>query len=150
MVLLSAEDDVSKTIHPRLVALGADFDYVRMFDGVEGDHMEGVYLRPFQLDRDISHLSAAVEEQGDCRLVVIDPISAYLGSVSANDNAAIRRLIASLAELATKYNLAVVAVTHLRKEDGATICRTMGSIAFVAAARRAGSSRRTQTSLAVD
>ena len=42
-----------------------------------------------------------------------------------------------LADLASSYQLAVVAVTHLRKGEGAAIYRAMGSLAFVAAARSA-------------
>jgi hypothetical protein len=42
-----------------------------------------------------------------------------------------------LQTLAAKRNLAVLAVTHLRKEEGAAMYRTMGSMAFIAAARAA-------------
>ena len=42
-----------------------------------------------------------------------------------------------LAALAQHRGLAVLAISHLRKKDGAAIYRTMGSLAFVAAARAA-------------
>ena len=135
VVLLSAEDDMSKTIRPRLEALGADCLRIEAVEGIEGHDADGTYSRPFDMSRDLAHLITAIERSGDCRLVVIDPISAYLGRVSENANAEVRSLLAPLAELAAKYNLAVVAVSHLRKEDGGAMYRTMGSMAFVAAAR---------------
>jgi putative DNA primase/helicase len=42
-----------------------------------------------------------------------------------------------LAALAQQHSVAVLAVTHLRKKEGAAIYRAMGSLAFVAAARAA-------------
>jgi putative DNA primase/helicase len=91
----------------------------------------------FDLGRDLSHLTSIVETMRDCRLVVIDPISAYLGKTGENFNAEVRALMGPLADLASRNHLAVVAVTHLRKGEGAAIYRAMGSLAFVAAARSA-------------
>jgi hypothetical protein len=52
-------------------------------------------------------------------------------------NGVVRSLLHPLAELAAKRNVAVVAVTHLRQADGTVVRRSMGSMAFVAAARTA-------------
>lgn len=136
VVLFSAEDDLATTIRPRLEALGADCARIVTLDAVEYAG-ESRAARPFELARDLEHLATVVEQLGDCRLVVVDPISAYLGRISENVNAEVRALLAPLAELAGKHNLAVLAVSHLRKEDGAVVHRTMGSMAFVAAARTA-------------
>ena len=73
----------------------------------------------------------------DCRLVIVDPISAYLGNVNEQSNSEVRGLMLPLAALAQQHNVAVLAVTHLRKKEGAAIYRAMGSLAFVAAARAA-------------
>jgi putative DNA primase/helicase len=135
VVLFSAEDDLAKTIRPRLEALGADCSRIEALEALEGRDQEGSYSRPFDMSRDLEHLTTVVERLGDCRLVVVDPISAFLGRVSENANAEVRSLLAPLAEFAAKYNLSVLAVSHLRKEDGGAIYRTMGSMAFVAAAR---------------
>lgn len=135
VLLLSAEDDEETTIRPRLDALGGDSQRIQMLDFIGGDRSDGPFARPFEIGRDLDQLTAAVEQQGDCRLVVIDPISDFLGRVSENSNVDVRRLLMPLAALAAKHRLAVVAVTHLRKEDGGAMYRTMGSMAFVAAAR---------------
>ena len=69
--------------------------------------------------------------------MVIDPISAYLGRAVENVNAEVRRIMAPLAELAERRRVAVVVVSHLRKQAGAAVHRAIGSLAFVASARTA-------------
>jgi len=68
-------------------------------------------------------------------VATIDPISAYLGAHDSHKNAEVRGLLAPLADLAARHRVAVVAVTHLRKGDGPAMYRSIGSLAFVAAAR---------------
>ncbi|GAG35008.1 unnamed protein product, partial [marine sediment metagenome] len=87
------------------------------------------------LAQDLAALEQAVGDVADCRLVVIDPISAYLGRTDSHKNAEIRGLLAPLSELAARRGVALVAVTHLRKGEGPAMYRAMGSLAFVAAAR---------------
>jgi hypothetical protein len=73
-----------------------------------------------------------------CRLVVIDPVTAYLGGVDSHKNAEIRGLLAPLGAIAERHRVAMVAVTHLNKSGGGpAIYRAMGSLAFAAAARAA-------------
>ena len=136
-MLLSAEDDLADTIRPRLEAHDADCSRIVAIRAMAGSDVEGSYRRTFELGRDLSHLTSIVEEMRNCRLVVIDPISAYLGETGENFNAEVRALMGPLADLAARHHLAVVAVTHLRKGEGAAIYRAMGSLAFVAAARSA-------------
>jgi len=69
------------------------------------------------------------------RLIVIDPISAYLGGVDSHSNAEVRSVLAPLVALAGRLGVAVLCVTHLRKSAGAAIYRAISSIAFAAAAR---------------
>jgi putative DNA primase/helicase len=137
VVLLSAEDDLADTIRPRLEAAGADCSRIVAIRAIDGSDVEGKYRRTFELGRDLAHLTSVVEQMRDCRLVVIDPISAYLGRTGENFNAEVRALMGPLADLAARFHLAVVAVTHLRKGEGAAIYRAMGSVAFVATARSA-------------
>ena len=74
----------------------------------------------------------------ECRLVTIDPVSAYLGGTDSHNNADIRALLAPLAAMASRHKVAVVAVTHLNKAQQANaLYRASGSLAFVAAARAA-------------
>lgn len=146
VVLLNAEDGVADTILPRLNAAGAilgDGDRPRVIaldaiQTVSADGRESV--RAFDLSRDLLALEEAIRQVDDCRLVVIDPVSAYLGrnARESHNNGVMRGLLAPLGAIAERHRVALVAVTHLSKAGGGpAIYRAMGSLAFAAAARAA-------------
>lgn len=139
VVLLSAEDGVADTIRPRLDAAGADVSRIVALEAVRavGDHGRES-ARAFDLSRDLPAMESAIRSVEGCRLVVIDPVTAYLGGVDSHKNAEIRGLLAPLGAIAERHRVAVVAVTHLNKSGGGpAIYRAMGSLAFAAAARAA-------------
>jgi hypothetical protein len=135
VVLLSAEDDAADTIRPRLDAHRADTQRICLLKAV---HVaEGDFCRSFDLGQDIDALRKAIDQTPGCRLVIVDPISAYLGKADSNVNTEVRRALTPLSELAAEKRVAIVAVSHLRKGDGTAVHRAIGSIGFVAAARAA-------------
>jgi hypothetical protein len=138
VILLSAEDDLADTIRPRLDAAGADVSRIHMLTMVRDveSRTGQVTRRGFSLRRDISILAAELAARPDCRLVGIDPISAYLDGTDSHTNSDVRCLMAPLAELAAKFRVAVLAISHLNKGGQASaMYRFTGSLAFVAAAR---------------
>ncbi len=75
---------------------------------------------------------------GEVAMIVIDPISAFLGGTDSRKNADIRALLHPLCKLAAGHEAAVVCVSHLNKTSGGEpLLRVTGSLAFVAAARSA-------------
>jgi len=138
VLLLSAEDSVADTIRPRLRAAGADLARVHVIDGVRtvrSDHLEAV-----KLGDHLAHLEAELRARPEIRLLIVDPISAYMGSVDSHSNADVRGVLAPLSGLADRFGVAVIAVTHMNKGTGGkAIYRATGSLAFVAAARAAWS-----------
>jgi hypothetical protein len=122
-VLLSAEDDLADTIRPRLEAHAADCDRVFVLTSVA------------DLRHDFDQLQAAINRMPNCRLIVIDPINAYVGPTDSHFHTIVRKILAPLTKFATAQRIAVLAVTHLRKHDGAAIYRATGSMGFVALAR---------------
>lgn len=138
VVLLSAEDDLADTIRPRLDAAGADVERITALQAVEHrDPGSKAMIRAAFTLADMPALAAAITRMPGCKLVIVDPISAYMGGTDSHVNTEVRAALAPLSELAAKHGVAVVAVTHLRKGEGAAIYRAMGSLAFVAAARAA-------------
>ncbi len=136
VVLLSAEDDVADTIRPRLDAAYADVQRIVLLQAICDTDFNGrAQTRAFNLAQDLEALESAIATVGDCRLVIVDPISAYLGKTDSHKNAEVRAVLSPLSELAARRGVAVVAVTHLRKGEGLAVYRAMGSLAFVAAAR---------------
>ncbi len=137
VVLMSAEDDVEDTIVPRLIAASADRSMIRAVEGIAFHDETGTPReRPLTLD-ELGHVREAIEATPDCRLLVIDPISAFLPPGNdGHNNAEVRGLLAPLARLAAETCVAVVMVSHLNKSSGGkAMYRTMGSLAFNAAAR---------------
>jgi putative DNA primase/helicase len=75
------------------------------------------------------------------RLLIIDPASAYLGSmngrsINRNHGADVRAIQSRLSAFAAQHQLAVIAISHLNKNSGGrAITRIMGSLEWVAAPR---------------
>ncbi len=136
VIMLSDEDAVADTIRPRLDAAGADCSKVHALTMVrEIDENGETTDRSFSLEKDIDRLAEVVEKLGDCALIQIDPISAYMGGTDSHNNSDVRGLLSPLSTLAEQFNVAIVVVTHLNKSSGNAIYRSIGSIAFTAAAR---------------
>lgn len=139
VIFLSAEDDPSDTLAPRLSAAGADLSKSHFLKCVQTKNGHGKLLqKTFSLKTDITNLDKLLEEIKDVKLLIIDPITAYLGETDSYKNAEIRALLTPLSELAAKHNLAILAISHLNKTSSQDpLMRVSGSLAFVAAARAA-------------
>jgi putative DNA primase/helicase len=139
VILLSAEDDPGDTIRPRLDAAGADVTRVHMLESVRTLLGDGSPAdRSFDLKRDLPTLENALSVIVPAvRLVVFDPLSAFLGGANAHVNSEVRALLSPLVALAARRGIAVLGVTHLRKSAGPAIHRAIESIAFAAASRAA-------------
>jgi len=107
VVLVTPEDDPNETMAWRLRATGADlgkiFDLTTLESGA-----------PFELPGSVAPLRALIDELGDVRLVVIDPLMAAV-SRSISTNLAARRMIAPLMRMAKETGVAVVMVHHTVK-----------------------------------
>jgi hypothetical protein len=133
VVLLTAEDGLADTVRPRLDAMGAD---PRRVVAIRGVRVPGEATpAPFRLTEDVAHLETAVKQTGAV-LVVVDPVSAYLGTTDSHRDADVRGALAPLAALAERTEAAIVAALHLTKDQQRKVLyRAQGSLAFVAAAR---------------
>ena len=125
VIYQTAEDGLSDTIKPRLVAAGADCARVLVIDDTEKALTIGD-----------ERLEQAIEQTG-ARLVVLDPIQGYIGSgVDMHRANEIRPLMHRLAKLAEKYGCAIILIGHMNKNSGdKSSYRGLGSIDFQAAAR---------------
>jgi hypothetical protein len=144
-ILLSAEDDPVRTIVPRLRAAGADLDRVHILSTMLEPESRGFRRRPaarvLAAERmptasaeDLRAIERRAAALGDCRLIVFDPVSAYLGGRDAD----VRRALAPLKDMAGRLDAAVVLITHHNKQGaGGTNgkYRVFGSIAYVGVCR---------------
>ena len=120
-----AEDDIADTIKPRLLAAGADCNKIAY---IVDDNSE--------LTFEDSRIEEVLAKTG-ARLLVIDPIQAFLVQDSDMQSAArMRTALSKLADVASKYQCAVVLVGHLNKSyGGKNLYRGLGSIDIAAIAR---------------
>jgi len=85
---------------------------IRRANPVDGNVSEA----GFSLEIDLPILEALIQEVGDVRLAVIDPVSAYLGRVDSHRNAELRGLLAPLAALATYHSCYRVAINRTQSK----------------------------------
>lgn len=125
VIYQTAEDGLGDTIKPRLIKSGAD------------------QSRIFNIDEDeqpVTVLDERVEQaiiQTQAKLVIFDPIQAYLGAkVDINNAVDVRRVLGQLGRLATKHGCAIVLIGHLNKKETVnSSSRGMGSMDIRACAR---------------
>lgn len=136
VIILTTEDSPSDTIRPRLEAAGADLDKIIEVKAQEYHGNEYEYRPMYDLTRDLPVLEEAVRQIGDVQVVIIDPITAFMGGKNENSNTDVREFAAPLSEMAERYKLAVVGVSHLnKKSDVQAAYRVLGSIGWTATAR---------------
>src|SRR5262249_12349069 len=135
VILLTAEDDTNDTIIPRLKAAGADLKRVHIIKMIRAAGKK----RMFSLVTDLPLLRQKAFTVGDVKMIVIDPIAAYLGigkvdSFRATD---VRAMIGPLKEFAEELRLFILGVMHFNKKMDITnlLLRVSDSLAYTAAAR---------------
>jgi len=136
VVILSAEDAAQDTIVPRLMAAGADLSMVEIIQAVSRE--DGV--RKFSLETDIQLLEERINQLGDVLMILIDPISAYLGGkLDSHKDVAVRSAMSPVTLLAERARVAILSISHFNKSNGSgatkALHKFMGSIAFVAGPR---------------
>ena len=130
-LLVTTEDAAKTVVVPRLIAAGADLDYVHIV-GVKVDAYDDLITLP----ADLPGVEQRVIEHG-ARFLSIDPVVATLsGGIDTHKDASIRRVLAPLAQLAERRDLAVMGLIHMNKSAANDLLnRVSGSKGFVNAAR---------------
>ena len=134
VVLLAGEDGLADTVRPRLDAAGGGPPSRRRTRRGGGRRW---CRRPARTAARHRGVREAIQRVG-AKLVIIDPLSAYLGDdVDPCKDSSVRCALTPLAALAEDTDAAIVAVRH-RVKSSATpaLYEGQGSIALAAAARQ--------------
>jgi len=132
-IIATSEDDAADTIKPRLRAAGANLSKVVILDAI--DTVDG--RKPWTLD-DADELEALIEEQGDTRLIALDPVTQFLGKRDGHNTADVRGVLAPIQSLADKHHVCILMICHLNKSQGVGAGdRFNGSTAWPAVSRSA-------------
>lgn len=125
VVYQTAEDDLSDTVKPRMVAAGADCNRIAYI--VDED-------MPLTLED--TRIEKVIQET-QARLFILDPLQAYLSQDSDMFSAGrMRQQLKRLADIASKHKCAIVVIGHMNKASGEkNLYRGLGSIDIAAIAR---------------
>ena len=125
VIYQTAEDGLGDTVKPRLIEAGADLDRVLVIDDSD-----------VQLTLSDERIEKAIIEN-NARLVIIDPIQAYLGAdVDMNRANEVRPIFMRLGQVAQRTGCAILLIGHLNKAAGMqSLQRGLGSIDISAAVR---------------
>jgi hypothetical protein len=148
-LIICKEDDPGLVIKPRLAAAGADMRHVHMVVVQRSRNPDDLEVID-SLDTGTDRLERIIQDIGDVRVILIDPITNFFGKLDFNRDDQVRRLLTPLSRLAAKYEIAILNVVHMNKDTakkgsgrilgGTGIVNVGRSTLFVAAI--AGSSRR--------
>src|ERR1700738_2594341 len=116
VIILNAEDGADDTVVPRLIAAGADLNRIHIVSAVS----QGTVLRTFNLQGDLALLEQKITEIRDVALVIIDPISSYMGKTDSHKNADVRGALEPLSEMAERLQVAILSITHFSKSGTGT------------------------------
>jgi putative DNA primase/helicase len=127
VLVYSPEEDPYHTLRPRWEAQGADLS--RIYLGDFGP--SGQALTKMVLPADVRKLASMVAAFR-IRLVIIDPITAYLASGQATrDDVEVRQLLDALQAIAIQSGCAIIITRHYRKSsDGGPLDRVGGNAAW--------------------
>ena len=125
VIYQTAEDGMGDTIKPRLMEAGADLSRVMVID----DSEEALTLSDDRIEKAV--------RQNHVRLVIIDPVQAFIGvDVDMNRANEVRPVFRKLGMIAEKTGCAIVLIGHLNKSSGTqSTYRRLGSIDIMAAVR---------------
>jgi hypothetical protein len=138
-IMLNNEDDLQDTILPRFDLAGGCDLFFHPITGVQVSKDDKTHQRMLALKEDIALICAEARKLAPhLGLIVIDPITNYLGKLKMNAEEDVREALMPLVMLAQELRFNVLTVSHLNKgESQDPMSRVMGARAFVGVARSA-------------
>lgn len=126
VIYQTAEDGLGDTVKPRLVEAGADLEKVLV---IVEDEANPLTLTDERIEKAIKQTGA--------KLVIIDPIQAFIGAkVDMNRANEVRPVFRKLGDVAQRTGCAIVLIGHLNKAVGMqSAYRGLGSIDLTASVR---------------
>jgi len=131
VLILQTEDGMEDTCVKRLRWEEADQSMIHFITGTRDRQGKS---RPVDLSTDVEQVRRRMRELGNVKLIIVDPLSAYIGSSTKMDSHQDREVRLALRPLMTfieQEKVAVVGIMHLNKNQMAdVIFRISGSAAW--------------------
>jgi RecA-family ATPase len=133
VMILASEEDYDEDILPRLSAAGADINRIHF---AKQSSINGKDTWEIAIDRDWTLLREALTDHKDVRVIVIDPITSYVGNVDPNKPKEVRPFIDKLKVFAKDLNISILLIMHFSKNpDVAALHRSGGAATWTDAPR---------------
>jgi putative DNA primase/helicase len=132
VIILATEDGIADTWVPRLMAAEVDLARVHFVKMVIDDNGN---RRTFNLQSDLDALAKKIAELADVQLIIVDPITAYMGKADTKQTGDVRSIMTAVGDFAEESRVAILALTHPPKAQANAMNAFTGSLAFVAGAR---------------
>jgi len=140
VVIINQEDSPEENIKPKMLVAGADEERVSFVDNVYNDGI-GDDGRPDQdragnegitdLYKQVGVFRNLMVQHPDSVMVIVDPITAFMGDRSQNSNSEVKQLITELQKIAEETRLCIVIATHMNKSlEAAVEDKIVGSVAW--------------------
>jgi RecA-family ATPase len=114
VIIMSAEDDPEYQLKPKLLAAGADEEKIDLIKcktiGITKKR------RLINLQSDLDHIEKHIQEKGDIKLIIIDPVGYFVGDLREDNNGEVIHFLDLLKDFSKKNNIAIILNKHLRKK----------------------------------
>jgi putative DNA primase/helicase len=126
VLICTTEDDLEDTVAVRLAAAGADLSRIA--------HVKNVFDVKAVVDAATAEIRRG---RDDIKLIIMDPVTEYLGKADSYKNAEVRSAFAPLIAFGQDRHIAFLGVTHYSKmEKTSAANKISGSTGFNAVARQ--------------
>lgn len=128
VIILTAEDDFEYQVKPKLLAAGADHSKIEIIKTMKE---KTTMTRKFvDLKGHLHLLENKINEMGNVKMIIIDPISYFTGDLKDHVNVSVANFLDSLNTMAKKYHLVIILNKHFRKQaSGSNIQHAMSEVA---------------------
>ena len=135
-ILLSAEDDLERTIVPRLIGMKADLSKLHTLPMVKTKRGTAEIERLVRLDMDLNIIRQKLIANPAIKLIVVDPLSNYAGGKDIFREQPIREVLMPVTALAQEFGVSIVTVMHNSKQEGRTAMhKVIGAVGIAGVAR---------------
>lgn len=132
VLMFITEDNLARTVVPRLGAHGADLSRIHFCQGVR----IGGRSQVFDIERNMTLLIRQIETLDACGLILFDPVTGFMGDVNQNSQSEVRNVLGRICKLAEQKHITILGLSHLNKKvDLDMRHRSIGSVAFNAVPR---------------
>jgi len=120
VLMFCGEDDLGKTVVPRLMAAGADLKNIRFLDSKSFRETVGdtkIPGRSIDLDKDMELLLGLIKANPDIKLMVADPITGIFGAKQITKDQEVNPILEQLVDLCKETGLVFLGVCHTPKRQ---------------------------------